>query len=993
MKQIISILTLILMAAGAGAALADDTDILGTGTIEVTPNVLIVFDTSGSMGTRDVPSDYYDPSQTYSGSYDSDTIYGRVWSWREWRYVWGSFASSIDDLNCPTAVTALSGNGYVYTAIYDANGGYACGGSKKRLTTGNYLNYDATLTGTLNTRIGVAKEVVVDLLETTENVNFGLMRFNHTDGARLSPNGKIGTDPATLVDDVNALTANGWTPLAESLAEAGLYFAGKPSWYNTGVSYTSPMEYRCQKNYIILMTDGEPTADNDQRLNTGKYINGDVIGDYDNDGDTGTSMRLDDVAAYLSQNDLNSSLGTAGESFEVQSVKTYTIGFKTNQELLQDTAVNGDGKYYTANSISGLKEAFTQILAEINEINAVYVAPVVPISRMNRIYADNYQYTGFFQPQSDGRWYGNIKKYEIDDQGDLLDATGSVATNSDGELKDTARSFWSSTADGASVDKGGVGEQLLDRTSRNIYTYMQTEQKSLSASANAFDADNTLITPTLLGVTTDSEKEAIITDIHGIGKTWIMGDVLHSEVAVIHYDKETVLYAGTNGGMMHAFKDSDGSELWGFIPYEQLERLKNLSDSNPVHDYFTDGSPVVYENTTSSQKILFFGERRGSSNYYALDVSDYNNPIFKYKIGPDALGAASETLGQSWGTAKKVTLATSKTTTEEAFLLPGGYDENQDKDEPEGTDSVGRAIFSVKVDTGAISSLNINAGSESSMTHSIVAPVQSVDSNSDGIANHVYAADLGGNLFAFQDDDKDASWGGGKLFSASAADGVQRKMFNTPDVVRIYDAKTGLNGDMLFLGTGDRADPLETGVVNRFYAIRNYWPEDGISALDEDDLFDATDNIIETGSDEEKEAAKIALFDKKEGWFIKFGDNGEKVVGKAVVFAGVVYFTTFEPGTASEEESSDPCDTGGDQGTARLYALCYETGGICNDFPDGKRFTEIGTSIPSPPKIIIFEDGPVLYVSTSSSGHKPKFPKRPPKGTVEMNFMYWRELF
>ena len=279
------------------------------------------------------------------------------------------------------------------------------------------------------------------------------------------------------------------------------------------------------------------------------------------------------------------------------------------------------------------------------------------------------------------------------------------------------------------------------------------------------------------------------------------------------------------------------------------------------------------------------------------------------------------------------------------------------------------------------------------MTHSIVAPVLGVDSDNDGITSQVYAADLGGNLFAYQDDDKDTTWDGGKLFSASAVDGVQRKMFYTPDVVRIYDAKTGRNGDMLFIGTGDRADPEETGVVNRFYAVRNYWPSGGISALDENDLFNATSNIIETGTDAEKEAAKIELFDNKEGWYLDLEHTGEKVVGKAVVFAGVVYFTTFEPGAASATPSSDPCDTGGDQGTARLYALCYETGGICNDFPDDKRFTEIGTSIPSPPRIIVFEEGPVLYTSTSSSGNKPKFPKRPPKDTVEMNFMYWRELF
>jgi hypothetical protein len=50
------------------------------------------------------------------------------------------------------------------------------------------------------------------------------------------------------------------------------------------------MQYRCQKNYIILMTDGDSTQDQDSKLTSGTYINGDTIGDYDNDGnDTGVA--------------------------------------------------------------------------------------------------------------------------------------------------------------------------------------------------------------------------------------------------------------------------------------------------------------------------------------------------------------------------------------------------------------------------------------------------------------------------------------------------------------------------------------------------------------------------------------------------------------------------------------------------------------------------------------------------------------------------------
>ena len=42
---------------------------------------------------------------------------------------------------------------------------------------GNWINYDASGVGDLSSRISVAKEAVKNLINTTDNVRFGLMRF------------------------------------------------------------------------------------------------------------------------------------------------------------------------------------------------------------------------------------------------------------------------------------------------------------------------------------------------------------------------------------------------------------------------------------------------------------------------------------------------------------------------------------------------------------------------------------------------------------------------------------------------------------------------------------------------------------------------------------------------------------------------------------------------------------------------------------------------
>ena len=70
------VVTLVTLFACAGNLPADDTEIYGTITNpSLEPNVMILFDTSGSMATVDVPGDPYNPSLTYSGSYSTNAVY------------------------------------------------------------------------------------------------------------------------------------------------------------------------------------------------------------------------------------------------------------------------------------------------------------------------------------------------------------------------------------------------------------------------------------------------------------------------------------------------------------------------------------------------------------------------------------------------------------------------------------------------------------------------------------------------------------------------------------------------------------------------------------------------------------------------------------------------------------------------------------------------------------------------------------------------------
>jgi type IV pilus assembly protein PilY1 len=799
------------------------------------------------------------------------------------------------------------------------------------------------------------------------------------------------------------------------------------------------MQERCQKNYIIIMTDGQPTEDKDAKLTSGTYINNDTIGDYDNDGtDPGTydnngSDYLDDVAKYLYENDCHPTLGD-GTSFDKQNITTYTIGFQLNHQLLEDTASNGGGEYYTATNYSELSEAFYQIMSSISEENAVFVAPVVPISRMNRAYAGDRIYLGFFKPQQSGRWIGNIKRYALHDDGSLYDANDAPATTPDGLIKSNALSFWTTLGnDGPDVAAGGAAEVLNlmieGGTARNLYTYTGTVA-ALSDASNAFADANTAITDGDLNVASAAERTALFDTVHD----GVFGDIIHSEPVVVYYpdpdnnpgtnDEKTMIYAGANDGVLHAIDDDNGSEVWGFIPPNQLERLTLLNNND--HDYFLDGSPTVFYGT--SQWILINGERRGGSNYTAIDITSPTAPRWLYSIGREFLNPGSEPyerLGQSWAKAESATLATGvtvtttttpscsltiDTTTEDVFLMAGGYDNNQDQQTPASQDTVGRALFAIKAANGQlVSNFSFNGTTSGiGMTHSMV-DMTALDHDGDGIVSRIYAGDLGGNMFAFKDDDVhtyticgqpvDQIIANGiwtttfKLFNASA-DGVQRKILYAPDAI-------GEDfGETIFFGTGDRTDPGETAVVNRVYAVHNDWS--AAATLTESDLVDVTDNLIQLGTEAQKATVKSNL-DNSHGWFFKLENAGEKVVSSPRVYGGVVYFTTYTPPAVSGPNPTDPCAVSTVRGVGRLYAVNYQTGASVLDLSSetetdnggqtvvlGKkdRSISVGTAIPSAPVIAILADGAQIFIGVEGG-----IVSLPAIATQDMHSYYWTQVF
>jgi len=1000
MKKIIALIGLALIVISS-SALAMDTDLYVLTNADVPPNIMIMFDNSGSMNDP-MTGELYSPEITYpfAATDQPNAVF-----YIDKSNLWNFYRSSISGVLCESVRIALSTEGF-YTGKIQFQSSDCGNGTNVNLRTGNFMNYLQTSGGSsTQPRLGLAKGIIQSYVNTTEGVRFGTMIFNPV----VTINGESESEGGHLLRPVQDMTAQNrsdlhnaigdihadtWTPLAETLYETGLYFQGKSSHFNPGTTYTSPIQTYCQRNYVILITDGESTKDRNSVLKNN-------VGDYDQDGrepgganevsyaDNGTDY-LDDVAKQLYDADFFDDALMKSQ----QNLTTYTIGFAIDSPLLRRTAEQGGGKYFYCHNAQSFFVALQSIINDILAKSTSFVAPVVPISQMERTSAGDRIYLAMFKPTAKSFWKGNIKKYRIATEndgaikkGDILDASGNLALDSDGKIKDTARSFWSSEADGEDVESGGIGEILQARDSaRNIYTYLGSDS-DLTATSNQFVLSNDSISPSTLGLSVNdsTERAKIINFIHGLDsydengngigyekRDWMLGAFVHSRPLIIHYGPDqSVIYAGGNDGMLHAFDDDTGEELWGFIPPNLLPKLKNLQGE--TLESFVDGAPKAYIGPNNNQIILVFGQRRGGDRYHALDVTDPDAPEFLWEISPSREGF--QELGQTWST-PHIGKIQDGSDGRWVVFFGGGYDTNQDRVPPVQDDGKGRALYIADLLDGSLI-WSYTYTQNALMNYCIPGDLTRVDITGNGTVERLYAGDLGGRLWRIDISDADPTkWTTNMIFTANPGASDHRKIFYAPDVTLERDS---VDYEMLFFGTGDREDPKGTTVINRLYAVKDKNPQ---TTLGEGDLVDVTSDLLQDpNSTQAQKDALLNQLSAKSGWYIRLDQNsGEKVLAPPVVFFRTAYYSTFSPTVGDE---SDPCLIG--LGKARLYILSYMNGNAAfnldpsNDVSGevvkrSDRSGEIGQAIPSGVVITFIGGSAVGYVGIGGGVFTPKLP-------------------
>jgi hypothetical protein len=95
--------------------------------------------------------------------------------------------------------------------------------------------------------------------------------------------------------------------------------------------------------------------------------------------------------------------------------------------------------------------------------------------------------------------------------------------------------------------------------------------------------------------------------------------------ALEHQDRRGIVWIGTNDGMLHAIDSRLGIEVWGFIPFNLLPKLRAVLDDHAVgnFDYFVDSSPKVADVKVSGswRTYLIVGQGPGGTFYQTFDVT------------------------------------------------------------------------------------------------------------------------------------------------------------------------------------------------------------------------------------------------------------------------------------------------------------------------------------------------------------------------------------
>jgi len=515
---------------------------------------------------------------------------------------------------------------------------------------------------------------------------------------------------------------------------------------------------------------------------------------------------------------------------------------------------------------------------------------------------------------------------------------------------------------------------------------------------------------------------------------WKLGDILHSNPLIVgipnmlyddatywafvnsHRDRPLVFYFMSNDGMVHAFEvarfENAGLvprykpletpiELWAYVPEAVLPRLKELT--GPDHQYTADGllRAIDVKDADGHWRTVLLGSGGRGGNYaFAVDVTDPSSPQLLWEINEKTHPEVVEKIGAAISAP-----ALGKLGDRWVAIYGSGYSKDFIKNY---TDK--RAYLTVVDILSGEVLKQIEVGDR---IGNVLTDI-TVKRDYKGNIEKVYFGDYYGAIWGvtaqrLQDliegsgeaflDARDMLFKPYDYYEVSNPTSVKR-----PITARPVIARDGENNWWVYVGTGDYDEYDPDYPHQRFYGIKDLgFTQTDAECTPEDEVCGDLRNMTNSTRANDGLSWVILLGypdpnDKALDNSTSQKDNNERVLKRATVFGGFVFFTTYQP-------LNEPC--GG--GISRFYAVEYNTGEIGSQLFSDEVVGGSGTSyvtarsvelqgrgVPSQPMIYTGHAGKQQVVATglvnTSTGELEKINLNPAVFVKNINILLWRRV-
>ena len=498
--------------------------------------------------------------------------------------------------------------------------------------------------------------------------------------------------------------------------------------------------------------------------------------------------------------------------------------------------------YFAANQADKMKTGLTSAFAKISSEADAATSTALSTTSPNVTSSGSISYSATYDPST---WTGKVIASAV---AYASDGTPTLTTKWDARALLNASTVTASTRKIVTCCTGGGAALPFTTTALAAATLSSRTYYASFAAVPGVATASQSAANYLAYLRGDSTNEVVNGGPYRT-RTYRLGDIVNAKpVAVgapdsLYYDyynpgyssfkasyagRATVVYAGANDGMLHAFDGTvggttSGSELFAYIPSfvygssstASTTGISTLGNPSFTHHYFVDATPGRFDlnlnntygsssSTTDWRTLLIGGLGKGGNGYYAIDVTDPTSWTSEAAVAAKVLWEFTDSrMGYSYGVPSVV--KTKKYGW--VVVFTSGYNNS---------DGVGYFFF-VNPSTGALLEAVATPSGSTSAPINLAHHTAFIPDYHDMTADAIYAGDMQGNLWRLDVTGTGAYSAPTLIATLANASGKAQPVTTRP----LVEIDPDSSARYLMVGTGSLLSDTDitTSSVQTFYAI------------------------------------------------------------------------------------------------------------------------------------------------------------------------------